>query len=684
LWSDPADWTAGVPGEGPPTAVCITVPGTYTVTLAPWSVGTADPNHSGAAIESLTLGATPGQGKQTLLIDGVSSTNDSNEQVNNIGLSTTLASVIRAHGQLALATTDGGTRPKAVPYGGYASVSGAAFVNYGTVTTTVQDPNNKAANFTQFYGALSNEPGGTVADRSGLLQLNSVSNEGILTVAPGASIDLVAQPPDGLPNGVFTNSGTIDNGGTISAQAGTWSQLSGGVSGNAVALQDGTKLVDRAGAAKFVVNAASASLVGTVPKGQTITVEGEVYNYQGDNYNSTTLGLDGTTVVNDGTIVVEAQGPKTTGGSAVLSDGAIENNGNIVAEVSHSSWTVNWQQVALTNEPGGTVADKSGLLQVNSISNDGTLTVGPGASIDLTSGALPNGVFTNSGTIDNGGTISAQAGTWSQLSGGVSGNAVALQDGTKLVDRAGAAKFVVNAASASLVGTVPKGQTITVEGEVYNYQGDNYNSTTLGLDGTTVVNDGTIVVEAQGPKTTGGSAVLSDGAIDNNGNIVAEVSHSSWTVNWQIGLTNNKVGKVTVTGGTLNESGGGSDANAGTVTLAPAAVWLLQEGSAFTNQRGGNIVPEIAGPTSIGQFAMAAPCCGGPGVVNAGGSLVPSLVGGYKPPANKEFPVFQLEGGKFAGTFSSVQSLFAADYTHETTTPAFVGIVYRSTKAKLA
>jgi hypothetical protein len=494
LWSDPADWTAGVPGEGPPTAVCITVPGTYTVTLAPWSVGTADPNHSGAAIESLTLGATPGQGKQTLLIDGVSSTNDSNEQVNNIGLSTTLASVIRAHGQLALATTDGGTRPKAVPYGGYASVSGAAFVNYGTVTTTVQDPNNKAANFTQFYGALSNEPGGTVADRSGLLQLNSVSNEGILTVAPGASIDLVAQPPDGLPNGVFTNSGTIDNGGTISAQAGTWSQLSGGVSGNAVALQDGTKLVDRAGAAKFVVNAASASLVGTVPKGQTITVEGEVYNYQGDNYNSTTLGLDGTTVVNDGTIVVEAQGPKTTGGSAVLSDGAI----------------------------------------------------------------------------------------------------------------------------------------------------------------------------------------------DNNGNIVAEVSHSSWTVNWQIGLTNNKVGKVTVTGGTLNESGGGSDANAGTVTLAPAAVWLLQEGSAFTNQRGGNIVPEIAGPTSIGQFAMAAPCCGGPGVVNAGGSLVPSLVGGYKPPANKEFPVFQLEGGKFAGTFSSVQSLFAADYTHETTTPAFVGIVYRSTKAKLA
>ena len=491
-WSDAADWTAGVPGEGAPTAVCITVPGTYTVTLAPWSVGTADPNHNGAAIESLTLGATHGQGKQTLLIDGVSSTSNSNEQINSTGLSTTTASVITAHGRLVLATTDGGTRPKGVPYGGVASVGGSSFVNYGTVTTTVQDPNNKVANVTQFYGALTNEPGGTVSDRSGLLVINSVTNEGTLTVAPGASMDLTAQPPGGLPNGVFTNSGTIDNGGTISAQAGTWSQLGGAVAGNAVALQDGTKLVDRAGAAKFLVNNASASLVGTVPKGQTITVVGEAYSYQGDNYNSTTLGLGGTTVVNDGTIVVDAQGTKTTGGAAVLSDGAIRNNGSIVAEVTHSSWTVTWL----------------------------------------------------------------------------------------------------------------------------------------------------------------------------------------------IGLTNNQAGKVTVTGGTLNEPGDGSDANAGTVTVAPGAVWLLQEGSAFTNQRGGTIVPEISGPTSVGQFAVASPCCNGAGVVNAGGALVPSLVGGYKPPANKEFPVFELEGGKFAGTFSSVKAPFTADYTHETTTPAFVGIVYKSTKSK--
>ena len=57
LWSVAGNWTAGVPGEAGPVAACITVPGTYTVTLAPWSIGTADPNHQFAAITSLILGA---------------------------------------------------------------------------------------------------------------------------------------------------------------------------------------------------------------------------------------------------------------------------------------------------------------------------------------------------------------------------------------------------------------------------------------------------------------------------------------------------------------------------------------------------------------------------------------------------------------------------------------------------
>jgi hypothetical protein len=684
-WSDAGNWTAGVPGEAGPVAACITVPGNYTVTLAPWSIGTADPNHQFAAITSLALGAAGGPGKQTLVVLGQSSPNDSNEQVNTTGLSTTAPSLITANGRLVLSSTDGGEKAKGVPYGGDAVVTGGPFTNHGAITTTVQDVNNKAANYTQFYSALINEPKASVTDQSGLLDVNSVTNDGTWTVARGAAMDLAFQTPgSGYAAGVFTNSGTITNGGTISAQGGTWSQLGGAVTGNVVALQVGTRLVDHAGAANFVVNSANASLVGTVPKGQTITVVGEVYGYQGENYNSTTLGLGGTTVVNDGTIVVDARGTKTTGGAAVLSDGTIDNSGNIVAEVTHSSWPVEWQQVALTNEVGGTITDRSGLLQVNSVSNGGALTVAPGASLDVVPGALPNGVFTNSGTIDNGGSISAQGGTWSQLGGAVTGNAVALQDGTRLVDHAGAGSFVVNSANASLVGIVPKGQTITVVGEVYGYQGENYNSTTLGLGGTTVVNDGTIVLDAQGTKTGGGAADINDGTLHNNGAILAEVHGSAWAVNWQIGLTNNRSGKVTVTGGMLNDSGGGSVANAGTVAVAPGATWFLQQGSVFTNRAGGTIVTQVAGPTRFGQFQMVSTCCNGAGVVNAGGALVPVLVGRYRPPVNKEFPIFQLLGGKFADTFRRVGGGFTADYKHETTTPAFVGIIYKSSKLRTA
>jgi hypothetical protein len=494
-WSDAADWTNGIPGEAGPVAACITVPGTYTVTLAPWSIGTADPNHQFAAITSLTLGAASGPGKQALVVLGQSSPNNSNEQVNTTGLSTTAPSLITAHGRLVLSSTDGGEKAKGVPYGGDAVVSGGPFTNYGAVTMMVQNANNKAADYTQFYSALTNEPKASVTDQSGLLDVNSVTNDGTWTVAPGASMDLAFQTP-------------------------------------------------------------------------------------GSGYAA--------------------------------------------------------------------------------------------------------GVFTNSGTVTNSGAISAQAGTWSQLGGAVAGNAVALQVGTKLVDHAGAAKFVVNASNASLVGTVPKSQTITVVGEVYGYQGENYNSTTLGLGGTTVVNNGTIVLDAQGPKTGGGAADINDGTLRNNGAILAKVHGSAWTVNWQIGLTNNRSGKVTVTGGMLNESGGGSDANAGTVTVAPGATWFLQQGSAFTNQPGGTIVTQVAGPTRFGRFQMVSPCCNGAGAVNAGGALVPVLVGGYRPPGNKEFPIFQLLGGKFAGTFSRVRGGFAADYKHETSTPAFVGVIYKSTKLKRA
>ena len=119
-WSGGANWTAGVPAGT--SDVCITVPGTYTVTLAPWSVGTADPNHNGAAVNSLTLGVASGTGTQTLDIAGQGSTSNSNEQLSNVFLNLAATSVITAHGHLVLDSTDGGSKVPGNPSGGYAAV----------------------------------------------------------------------------------------------------------------------------------------------------------------------------------------------------------------------------------------------------------------------------------------------------------------------------------------------------------------------------------------------------------------------------------------------------------------------------------------------------------------------------------------------------------------------------------
>ena len=159
----------------------------------------------------------------------------------------------------------------------------------------------------------------------------------------------------------------------------------------------------------------------------------------------------------------------------------------------------------MTNEAHAGVHDISGQLQEDAITNDGSFTVGRGASMTV----VPlQGVygepasFANDGALVNDGSITANqtagAVTWTQAGGPIKGNEVVLGGGATLVDRSGAAQFFVSSIAAKLTGTIPVGQKITVVGEAYNSNGDAYNGTTLALDGSEVVNDGTIVLEAQG------------------------------------------------------------------------------------------------------------------------------------------------------------------------------------------
>src|SRR5580700_7639757 len=99
-WSTAADWSSGsVPTNS--DDVCITVPGTYTVTFAPYA------GNAGGTVHSLALGGS--SGAQTLDISGQASVSTGNETENVTGLTLTTGGTINPTGTLVLDATGGGS-----------------------------------------------------------------------------------------------------------------------------------------------------------------------------------------------------------------------------------------------------------------------------------------------------------------------------------------------------------------------------------------------------------------------------------------------------------------------------------------------------------------------------------------------------------------------------------------------
>jgi hypothetical protein len=395
-WGTASAWSAG---RVPTTTdnVCITLPGTYTVTIAP--IGSA----AGQSVASLTLGAT--SGTQTLDVSGESSISTSNETQNTTALVLMNGGTISSSGMVILDATGGGTPTQGGALGGNAVlISYKTLANDGRIQTQVEDKAWQA----YFSGTLLNERSGSLSVASGTLTMPSpstsgyggantfaVTNDGTLAVSTGASFAMEA----GIgASGSFANAGTIKNSGSLvaAAQAGPmmWTEA-GSEQGQPVIFETGASLADVSGAGEFLFADASGSLTGTIPASQTVIVRGEPYSYQGEEYYSTTLTLNNAqnkapAVVNRGTVIVDSpgSGPKS-GGDASLAGGNLLNYGRIVASVEDASWT-NGLKVGLVNEAGGTVAVKSGILEQDATTpttNHGLVTVAPGATWALSEGA---------------------------------------------------------------------------------------------------------------------------------------------------------------------------------------------------------------------------------------------------------------------------------------------------------
>jgi hypothetical protein len=443
------------------------------------------------------------------------------------------------------------------------------------------------------------------------------------------------------------------------------------------------------------------------PGTQTLDVVGQDYNQGGEIRTGMTLTLnDPSTITSSGELILDSTsggappGSNPAGGYAALNTtSTLTNSGKIVTQSEDPTYSAYFAG-SLTDEASASLDVNSGTFTLPtpsgsgygnsfaySVTNDGSVAVASNAAMTLGPTGDP-GDFVNNGTVVNDGAITGfgpSQMTWTQSGGSESGNPVALEAGASLVDSVGTGSFLFNQQSGSLSGTIPAGQTVTVQGEVFGSGGENYNSTSLALNANNstapVTNDGTLVLDAPGSgSTTGGDAYLTSGTLDNNGTFVSQVEDSHWANILQAGIVNASSGKIDLNSGLLNSSGTLTIANSGRATVAPGAVWQLEEGATLVNEASGTIVPEIASSTSYGSFALISPCCNGPGAFTAGGTLAPELVGGFTPAAKEEFPIISL-GGTFTGKFASVGSGFGADYSKETASPAFVGVIYGQSAA---
>jgi hypothetical protein len=435
---------------------------------------------------------------------------------------------------------------------------------------------------------------------------------------------------------------------------------------------------------------------------ETLEIVGQSYVEGGETRHGEGIGVsNGATINATGSLVLDATagggrvGSETPGGGAGFGDSpfgggaTIYNYGKIIAESSDYPTYGEELNGDVDNEPGGSITVASGSLDqktANTITNEGIVTTDAGGDYDVTS-AGTNDIFNNDGTVANNGTfeVGGQTGTFTQ-NGPETGNPVLIQAGSTLADQSGTGAFTIEFTTNVLTGTIPAGQTVTVLGASNVYQGETQNGTNLSLGGGTVTNDGTLVLDATEGGTRagtgeslGGGVAVFNGSLTNNGTLDVKVDDPAWKTVLNANVTNSHSGNATIVG-VVNQAEGVNGitfTNEGTLALTPTVLWNLYGGATFTNAPDGTLIPQIAGTSSFGTISVG-------GTMTAAGTVAPALTAGYTPPAGQEFDVIRTGGsnftGTFTGTFGAVASPFTADYTHETASPPYVGVIYGTSK----
>ncbi len=405
---------------------------------------------------------------------------------------------------------------------------------------------------------------------------------------------------------------------------------------------------------------------------QTLRVIGENWNALGDEENQTALfvGYD-MTIAPGGVLSLDAsegvsEGGKgaPAGGNAFVEEDVLNqpghpfiNEGTIVAESSSSKWADSMHIHSLANRGSLQITSPLTLDSEESSSNTGSIGVASGASVKMDSMAT----FANEGPVSNAGTLLmsgyATHAKWIQgPSGSVGGNPVEIEAGGGVEDSAssGAAAFTF-VGSGYLLGTIPKSQTITLTSAG--------GQDTLYLGNGTLFNEG--ILDLDVPAGSENNTNVEEGSLVNRGTIsgTVEGTHAKNVID--VALDNEPGGVVSAGSGTLFDNR--TLTNNSLIQVAPGAI-LEIVATTFVNGPAGVIAPQIAAASDFGLVKLYSN-----GTLEAGGTVAPTLVGGFTPTVGEEFDVFE---GPVKGAFAGVSGGFSADYSHQTAENSYVGVVY--------
>jgi len=376
LWSNAARWTpAGVPTDD--DDVCITVDGTYTVTL-----------QGGRVARSLTVGNAQNTQVQTLLLLAFASNGNATLTVGN-GVANAGAIVFDGPASGAATTL---------------TVSNGVLANTSTglLHTTAAGTGGRTLN-----ADITNDGSVRLERTTNLSKLDGVmTNRSAFTVAAGAQFTCTSRC-------VFNQEqGSIAGPGTITMSADTFNFNGGSINGE-VLLTLGSALnigAGSVGAASFAFQNSGNTMSGDLAPGQTVLLRG-----LGPNALAVVTAANGFT--NGGTIILDAMGTdassSNTGAALTVTNGTLTNSatGLIHSRVSVAGASSRTFTGNLTNFGTVTVDQNTSLNKVGaSYANSNTFVIKAGATLTV-SGAGTTFVQQSPGAIGGGGILTLAVGT---------------------------------------------------------------------------------------------------------------------------------------------------------------------------------------------------------------------------------------------------------------------------------